>query len=221
MEWNSCVAKRARLARGCRPAAARPCVTSCTPCHQATDGDAHARPQLSTATPPPCALAHARPGKQSKRPSASAMASAAAAQAPLAPPPAQPDWLTLPLELLQRCLSHLEDERAAFSSCRRFGRAVLLNSLQQERPARVRWDVDRAEPFEPSARLVQALVGDQDSKGLALRGGVAWTSQAATLNRPSRHEQKRTPNETRWCSSVMRRAVLSGAWPSCGRLAWR
>ncbi len=28
-----------------------------------------------------------------------------------------------------------------------------------------------------------------------LRGGVAWTSQAATLNRPSRHEQKRTPNE--------------------------
>ncbi len=96
------------------------------------------------------------------------MASAAAAQAPPAPPPAQPDWLTLPHELLQRCLSHLADKRAAFSSCRRFARAVLLSSLQQERPALLDWDVDRAEPFAPSARLVQALVGEQASKGVTL-----------------------------------------------------
>ncbi len=36
-----------------------------------------------------------------------------------------------------------------------------------------------------------------------LQGGVAWTSQAATLNRPSRHEQKRTPN----CRNVRRGGV--------------
>ncbi len=95
------------------------------------------------------------------------MASSATAQAPPAPP-AQPDWLTLPLELLQRCLGHLEDERAAFSACKQFTRAVLLNSLQQEQPARLRWDVGREEPVEPSARLVQALLGEQGSKGVAL-----------------------------------------------------
>ncbi len=94
------------------------------------------------------------------------MASAAAAQVP-APPPAQPDWLTLPLELLQRCLSHLADKRAAFRSCRRFARAVLLHSLQQEETARLRWDVDHGGTFG-SAKLVQALVGEQGSKGLAL-----------------------------------------------------
>ncbi len=104
--------------------------------------------------------------KAEQRPSSSAMSSAAAAQAPPAPP-AQPDWLTLPLELLQRCLGHLADKRAALSSCRRLARVVLLNSLQQERPARLHWDVDRAEPL-PSARLVQALVGEQANKGLTL-----------------------------------------------------
>ncbi len=60
------------------------------------------------------------------------------------------------------------DRAAAFATCRRFARAVLLNSLEQERPARLRWDVDRAEHFAPSARLVQALVGDQANKGLTL-----------------------------------------------------
>ncbi len=74
----------------------------------------------------------------------------------------------MPLELLLRCFSHLEDKRAALSSCRRLARAVLLNSLQQEQPACLRWDVDRAEPFAPSARLVQALVGEQANKGLTL-----------------------------------------------------
>ncbi len=93
-----------------------------------------------------------------------------------APPPAaptqRPDWANgLPLELWQRCFAK-EDERAAFGACRRLARAVLLNSLQQEKPARVRVAVDRTEAFGPTARVLQALAGDavppQSSKGLTL-----------------------------------------------------
>ncbi len=83
----------------------------------------------------------------------------------------KPDWATLPVNLLAKCASHLADEQerfAAFFACKRLARVVLLSSLQQEQPAGLLLDVDREEPFGPSAKLAQELAGEQDSKGLTL-----------------------------------------------------
>ncbi len=86
----------------------------------------------------------------------------------------------LPIELLQRCLALLPPagKLAAFRTCKQFARAVLLATLHQEKLARLRWREDRAEPFSPSAKLLQQLVGPQDSKGVALVLHNGWNPQA-------------------------------------------
>ncbi len=98
-----------------------------------------------------------------------------------APPP---KWPTLPPELLQRCISHLSGDRdrrlAALACCRAWGRAVLT-----EKNARLQVDVDREEAFAPSAKVLQALLGDEQTSSNVFTLDL-YSDESLTYTSPER-----------------------------------
>ncbi len=76
------------------------------------------------------------------------------------PAPAPVDWVSALVELIDRLMPRLDDKLAAFRTSKRLARAVLINSLQREQPARLRLALDRKDPCGLVVQLAQELVGD-------------------------------------------------------------